>query len=84
VGERERCLVWRHRRNQPIAPDPISRSVKLEKRDKNYFASSRPRGKQRCRRTLKTHRKDVAERKIVAKRKAFEKGEWSPWDSATR
>lgn len=62
----------------------MSRSVKLEKRGTNYFAryydSERPRGKQRCRRTLKTNRKDVAERRIVAKREAFEKGAWSPWD----
>ena len=62
----------------------MSRSVQLEKRGKNYFAryydSDRPRGKQRCRRTLKTHRKDVAERRIVAKREAFVRGDWSPWD----
>jgi integrase len=65
----------------------MSRSVKLEKRGKNYFAryydSNRPRGKQRCRRTLKTNRKDVAERRIVAKREAFEKGTWSPWDDTS-
>lgn len=63
----------------------MSRSVSLRKRNSTWYAiyydGERPRGKRRVERTLKTNRKDVAQKRVVEKRKTFEKGEWSPWDN---
>ena len=59
------------------------RSVTLRKRGNRWYARyydpERPRSDQRCERSLKTSRKDVAEKRVVERREAFEKGNWSPW-----
>jgi len=60
------------------------KSVKLVKRKNRYYAryydGSRPEGDRRCIRSLKTERKDVAERRVVEKRKDFKEGRLNPWN----
>lgn len=59
------------------------RSVKLRKKNGRYYArfysGDRPEGDRRCVRSLKTTRKDVAEKRVVAKREAFKAGDYCPW-----
>lgn len=59
------------------------RSAKLRKRDGRYYAryydGDRPEGDRRCVRSLKTTRKDVAESRIVERRRKFKAGDWNPW-----
>lgn len=59
------------------------RSVKLRKRDGRFYArfydGDRPEGDRRCVRSLKTTRRDVAEPRVVKKRRKFKAGELDPW-----
>jgi len=61
----------------------MSKSANLRKSGNRwhlrFYDGSRPRGKQRKEISLKTNRKDVAERKTVELRKRFEKGRYNPW-----
>lgn len=60
------------------------KSVKLVTRGNRYYAryydGSRPKGDRQCTRSLKTARKDVAERRIVERRKDFKEGRLNPWN----
>jgi integrase/recombinase XerC len=62
----------------------VSQSVKLVKRKNRYYAryydGSRPEGDRQCIRSLKTERKDVAERRVVERRKDFKEGRLNPWN----
>jgi integrase len=44
-----------------------------------FYDGDRPEGDRRCTRSLKTTRKDVAESRIVEKRRQFKAGDWNPW-----
>lgn len=61
----------------------MSKSANLRKSGNRWYLrfydGSRPRGKQRKEISLKTNRKDVAERKAVELRERFEKGRYNPW-----
>jgi integrase len=60
------------------------KSVKLVTRRHRYYAryydGSRPEGDRQCTRSLKTERKDVAERRVVERRKEFKEGRLNPWN----
>ena len=60
------------------------RSVNLVQRRDRYYAryydGSRPEGDRQCTRSLKTERKDVAERRVVERRKEFKEGRLNPWN----
>lgn len=61
----------------------MSRTLSLRKNGNRYYArfydGSRKRGKRRKEISLKTGRKDVAERKVVELREDFERGYLNPW-----
>jgi len=60
------------------------RSVNLVQRRDRYYAryydGSRPEGDRQCTRSLQTERKDVAERRVVERRKEFKEGRLNPWN----
>lgn len=64
------------------------KSVKLVERKNRYYAryydGSRPEGDRQCTRSLKTERKDVAERRIVERRTDFKEGRLNPWNPADK